>query len=82
VTGQRGIWILNNGTYVSSINLPTVPTDWHIAGAADFNGDGQADLVWENTVTGQRGIWIFNNGVFSSVINLPTIPTQWRIKDH
>jgi len=22
--------------------------------AKDFNGDGQADLVWENTVTGQR----------------------------
>src|SRR5271166_3655877 len=24
---------------------------WHIAGVADFNGDGQADLVWENTLS-------------------------------
>jgi kumamolisin len=47
--------------------------------AKDFNGDGYADLVWENTSTGQLGIWLLQNGVFSGVINLPTVPVTWRI---
>jgi len=44
-----------------------------------FNGDGYADLVWENTSTGERAIWLLKNGVFSSKINLPTVPVQWHI---
>jgi hypothetical protein len=79
VTGQRGIWILKNGVYAYSINLPTVPTHWDIAGAADFLGTGQADLVWENTTTGERGLWIMQKGVPAYTITLPTIPIQWQI---
>ena len=52
---------------------------WRIAGVGDFDGDGEADLVWENTVTGQRAIWFLQNGVYSSALSLPTISTQWRI---
>jgi FG-GAP-like repeat len=60
-------------------DLPTVPVEWRIAGAGDFNGDGFADLVWEDTITGQRAIWLLKNGVFSGVINLPTVPVEWHI---
>jgi hypothetical protein len=61
------------------INLPTVAVQWNIAGAGDFNGDGNADLVWENTSTGQRAIWFLKNGVLSSTLSLPTVGVQWRI---
>jgi hypothetical protein len=27
---------------------------WKIGGVADFNGDGQLDLVWRNSATGRR----------------------------
>jgi hypothetical protein len=70
---------MQSGVLASVVNLPTVPTQWHIAGAGDFLGTGQADLVWENTITGERAIWIMQNGVLASVINLPTVPTQWHI---
>jgi hypothetical protein len=63
------------------INLPTVAVQWNIAGAGDFNGDRNADLVWENTSTGQRAIWFLKNGVLSSSINLPIVALQWRIAD-
>ena len=82
ITGQRGIWTLKNGVRTGSIPLPTIPTEWHIAGVGDFLGNGQADLVWENEVTGQRGIWTLTNGVWTGSIPLPTIPTQWHIEDH
>ncbi len=78
-TGQRGLWILKNGVLSQIINLPTIPTQWHIAGVGDFLGTGQAGLAWENTVTGQRGLWILRKGALSQIINLPTIPTQWHI---
>ena len=81
-TGACGIWVMHNGVFASYISLPTVSTQWHIAGAADFLGTGQAGLVWENTTTGARGIWVMHNGVFASYISLPTVSTQWHILDH
>src|SRR5215469_259355 len=47
--------------------------------AKDFNGDAQADLVWQNSVTGQRAIWFLNKGNFVSSIFLPTVATDWQI---
>jgi hypothetical protein len=76
------IRVLKNGVYSSTIDLPTVPVEWHIAGAGDFSGDGNAGLVWQNTSTGQRGIWFLKDGVFSSSIDLPTVPLTWNIADH
>ena len=81
-TGQRAIWLFKNGVLSSSYYLPTMPVAWHIAGVGDFNGDGSADLVWENTSTGQRAIWLLKNGVLSSSYYLPTVNTQWHIEDH
>jgi hypothetical protein len=81
-TGQCAVWFLKNGVYSSSMNLPTLPPAWHIAGAGDFNGDGFDDLVVENTSTGQRAIWILKDGVYSSTINLPTAPIAWHIENH
>jgi kumamolisin len=47
--------------------------------AKDLVGDGQADIVVENTLTGQRGYWALNNGQYSYGVFLPTEPTQWHI---
>jgi hypothetical protein len=44
-----------------------------------FNGDGYADLVWENSSTGERAIWFLKNGVVSGKIGLPTVPAEWHI---
>ena len=79
LTGQRGYWALNNGQYAFGVYLPTVSTQWHIAGVGDFLGNGQSDLVWENLATGQCGIWILNNGTYAYTIPLPTVSTEWQI---
>lgn len=47
--------------------------------AKDFNGDGSADLVLENSVTGHRMVWLLRNGVHFSSFALPTIPPAWHI---
>jgi len=81
VTGERSIWVMHDGVPASTIQLPTIATEWSIADAADFLGTGQADLVWQNTVTSERTIWNMRDAIPSSAVNLPTIPTEWQIVD-
>jgi kumamolisin len=45
----------------------------------DFNNDGVADLVWENTSTGQRAIWFMKNGTLQSSTYLATVPADWHV---
>src|SRR5207248_5846221 len=50
-----------------------------MVGKSDFNGDGKADILWQNTSTGQRVIWLMNGTAPQSVVNLGTVPTLWSI---
>jgi hypothetical protein len=77
-TGQREIWLMSKGVPTTSVNLPTVDPSWHIAGAGDFLGNGQSDLVWERT-DGEHLIWILDAGVPQYAINLPTVGGGWHV---
>src|SRR5205809_6984231 len=50
-----------------------------MVGTSDFNGDGKADILWQNTSTGQRVILLMNGTAPQSVVNLGTVPTSWSI---
>jgi alpha-tubulin suppressor-like RCC1 family protein len=47
--------------------------------SGDFDGDSQADILWQNTVTGDRGIWLMNKTAPASWVFLGKIPTEWSI---
>jgi hypothetical protein len=46
---------------------------------ADFNSDGKADLLWQNTSTGERYVWLMNGPAFASGVSLGIVSTDWRI---
>ena len=48
----------------------------------DFNGDGKADILWQNSSTGQRLIWIMNGTTHISTVNLGFIATSWSIRNY
>ncbi|HEY4301521.1 MAG TPA: FG-GAP-like repeat-containing protein [Candidatus Didemnitutus sp.] len=48
-------------------------------GPSDFNHDGSADILWENTSTGDRSMWAMNHESISSFVSLGGIPTEWHI---
>ena len=79
VSGERVIWFLNNGQYLSHVALQAVGTEWRIAGAADFNNDGHSDLVWRNVQNGDRAIWMLRNGQLQSGMSLQRVSGEWQI---
>ena len=44
----------------------------------DFNGDGKADVLWQNT-SGSRALWLMNGSTFGNSIFLPSVATSWKI---
>ncbi|MBI5426114.1 MAG: immunoglobulin domain-containing protein [Opitutae bacterium] len=77
-TGDRVMWVMQNGAIAGSIGLPTLPAEWRFAGIGDFNADGLNDIVVENTNTGDRVLWFMNNGTIGGGAGLPALAPAWR----
>jgi hypothetical protein len=70
---------LTLGTPSGSFPLSRVGAPFAVDPAADLDGDGKSDLLWQNTVTGERYVWLMNKTGFMSGVSIGTIPTQWEI---
>jgi hypothetical protein len=75
-TGANAFWVMTGTTFSGTVsNLPNLPNpDYRIVGTADFNGDGQQDVLWRNAVTGADAIWTLSGTSITGTINLPTLP--------
>jgi len=77
--------VCNGKVYVGTANSvaafggpePAVPQGSRVA--KDFNNDGFADLIWEQSVTGQRLIWFMDKGVPIGTASLGTVDPSWHI---
>lgn len=59
-TGNLGAWLLDGATVLgqSHLSIPRVPDlNWKVRGVGDTNGDGYADLIWQNIGTGGLAVW-------------------------
>jgi hypothetical protein len=70
---DRGSFTAGNLGRVKSTQTPAA------AAAADFTGDGKADILWWNSQTGRNSIWEMNRTSFVDSIDLPvTTDTNWE----
>ena len=82
--GQLSDWLgqANGGFVGNDANaFTTVPTNWHVAGTGDFNGDGRDDILWRNDA-GQLSDWLgtANGGFAPNDANaFASAPTSWHI---
>ena len=84
-TGEAAVWFMTGTTRVSGTLLspPGVrDTSWKIRAVTDLNGDGQPDLVWQNTMTGYLAAWLMNglqmiDGVYLSPSRVAD--TAWHL---
>jgi hypothetical protein len=54
--------------------------NWSIGGTADFDRDGQLDVLWYNRVSGEAGWWLMNGAQIREVAMLQTVgnPSDWN----
>lgn len=69
-TGELSAWLLNGREAVLGKKALSWHCDlasgcarsWKVVGAADFDGNGQADLLWHNPADGQLSAWLLRQG--------------------
>ncbi|HVU16557.1 MAG TPA: family 16 glycosylhydrolase [Candidatus Didemnitutus sp.] len=66
---QNVMWFANTQAESLTVGAP----------ARDFNGDGQADLIWSNTTTGDRAIWYLNGAAVGTFGYIAGIDPAWHI---
>jgi FG-GAP-like repeat/Bacterial pre-peptidase C-terminal domain len=86
---ETAVWYFNGSTYTGGEYLKNLPTlgpnsPWTIVGTADFNSDGQSDLLWRNQASDQTGVWYLNGSTFTSGEYLQNLPglganSTWNI---
>ncbi|MGG6267907.1 FG-GAP repeat domain-containing protein [Leptolyngbya sp. AN03gr2] len=78
--GSTQVWSVNGFNSATRRDLPTESDqNWQVAGIADFNRDGQQDLLWRNVGTGAVRIWQVNNDT-AQTISLGTVSDLgWQI---
>ncbi|QYX34218.1 FG-GAP-like repeat-containing protein [Sphaerospermopsis torques-reginae ITEP-024] len=73
-TNWNTVWFLggaNGASYTGFGNLP-VANGWNITGVADFNGDGNSDILLNNPSQGWNTVWFLNGTTYSGFANLPS----------
>ena len=59
-TRETTVWYMGGtqgATFLGWNSLSGTVAGWRVVGAADFNGDGHLDLVWQNDATRELTVW-------------------------
>jgi hypothetical protein len=86
-TGQVAVWYMGGAqgnVYQSWTLLSGNMTGWTLVDAADLNGDGHPDLIWQNNSTGQVAVWYMGGAqgnVYQSWALLSGNMTGWTLVD-
>jgi chitodextrinase len=81
-TGAATIWLMNGGTISGgAVGFAAIADlNWNIAGVADFDGDGKADILWRNGATGENLLWLMNGAAIASAVSVNAMPDlNWRL---
>ena len=83
VTGTSQVWFMTGslGTTMNGSAMLSGPNSWRIVGAADFDGNGHPDLVWQDPGTGMSQVWFMGGAQGTDVIGSAALggPNAWRI---
>ena len=82
-SGFAQIWYLGGAQGVSVIGAAdlTQTNPWHIVGIADFNGDGNPDVLWQDPVSGAVQVWFLGGPGGNMLLSAANITNKnsWHI---
>lgn len=67
------MWHLDGAQVIGSFRLSVASVadpNWKVRDAGDTNGDGLADLLWQNEATGALAVWNLNGFTVTGQIRL------------
>jgi hypothetical protein len=77
------IWAMQGGHVTAEIQLPAAPSGAGVVGTGDYDGNGVADLLWENTSTGALTLWLLNGGAVAATgaLDRSSLPAaeEWHV---
>ncbi len=75
-SGAMVVWLMNGVDRTSGLFLGASEPDlnWQVTALADYDNDGDPDLVWWNSATGKLRLWTMNG--LSLVGSTPLTPDQ------
>ncbi|HYC62940.1 MAG TPA: M36 family metallopeptidase [Thermoanaerobaculia bacterium] len=82
-TGDTRVWEMNNTLPLAPTSFTTIENrgaPWVLVGIADFNADGNADILWRSSVTNLMEVWYMTGLVHSGTAAMPGSPDpNWRV---
>ena len=70
-----------NGTSISAGGSPGNPgAVWSSVGVGDFNGDGMADILLEDTLTNELAIWLMNGTQIVGSGSPGGVSSDWQVQ--
>ena len=75
-----GVAVIGGAQPLSALNNGTINISFHIAGVADFDQDGFADLLWHDAATGRVVIWKVQNNSVPTFTSVGSVNTAYSIE--
>ena len=73
---MNGTAILGTEGYLRTV----VDLNWKVAGTGDFDGDGNADILWRNSATGENYAYLMDGTTIAAEGYLRTVADQnWQV---
>jgi alpha-tubulin suppressor-like RCC1 family protein len=80
--GDVDAWLMSGATWTN--NQQTLATgvsaNWKLVAATDLNGDGQTDLLWQNTRNGSVVAWLMNGSTRTGLVQVAAnVPAHLKV---